>query len=224
MVRWTLLFLVTTFAFGQTVSPRLVIGVPLTRGSEDGFLPFRLGGELFRGRRSQYIIGGGFDTQLPLLLRLDVNVLYRRISYDSSVNARSTGVPTITIAESSVAADRWEFPVAVCYRVPARAVRPFLLTGVNLSLVSRLRGRTEGVLIPPITIGPPSPFLRGPRDALPKRVAAGWFSGGGLELVTGPLRLAPELRYTLWGRRHTDGFSGLQFSRHQLDLLLGFRF
>ena len=111
MLWLTLLSFATSFAFGQSISPQLIIGAPLIHDLKDCFQPSRFAGEFFRGRRSQYIIGAGLDTLLTLRLRLDTGILYRRISYDSSQNVRTTGVPTTIIAESSVAADRWEFPV-----------------------------------------------------------------------------------------------------------------
>jgi hypothetical protein len=51
---------------------------------------------------------------------------------------------------------------------------------------------------------------------------------GGIERRAGPLRLAPEVRYTYWNKPSVDvsgsqGFS-IQSSQHQVEILLGIRF
>ena len=215
---WLILFgLSATVTFGQPVSPRLVIGVPLTQTIPSGFRPSRFGGETFRGGRSQYLAGAGIDTSLPYRLRLGLSVLYQRISYDASVNTRTTGIPVVTIAESSAAADRWQVPALVYYRVD-RPLQPLFGTGVNVSVVSRLRGRTEGTRISPLA--PPETFVSGPSETLPGRRAIGWTSGAGLKLPAGLIRVLPELRYTLWLKPHTS-VSGRYFRQHQLEFIIG---
>ena len=204
-------------ARAQHVSPHILVGVPVTTTFTDVYRAARIGGEQFLAGKSQYLIGGGVQIPLRTSLHLDLSVLYGRVSYESSENGRTTGIPVTIVSATSAAYDRWQFPTLIAYG-RRDGIRPFAGTGISFSVLSRLRGWTAGTTTSPLE-GTTS-FTRTPVDDA-QRLAFGWVSGAGITIPAGIVKVQPQLRYTLWILSNT---SGPQYGSNQLDVMLAIRF
>ena len=197
-----LLFLSASSAFCQPFSFGAKLGVPLT----DFFSTVESSNFTFNATTDRYIFGPTAELHLPFGLGIEVDALYRHMSY--------TGTGLISsITGSSVNSGDWEFPVLLKYRFPMKIVRPYLDGGVAWD---KLSGLTESVKD---SIANQSPTV------VNKNTTAGIVLGGGLDIHVVKIHILPEIRYTRWGSaQFVDPTGLLSSTKNQAEFLLGITF
>src|ERR1700722_1658775 len=197
-----LFFLGSGAAFCQPFSFGVKLGVPLT----DFFNAVESSNFAFNTTTDRYIVGPTAELHVPLGLGVEVDALYRHMSYTGSGLIGS-------ITNSSVNSGDWEFPVLVKYRFPMKIVRPYVDAGVAWD---KLAGLTQSVKE---TIASQSPTV------VNQNATAGFVLGAGIDVHLIKIHLMPELRYTRWGSAQFSDPSGLLHStQNQAEFLLGITF
>jgi hypothetical protein len=154
---------------------------------------------------------------LPFGLRLEFDALYRRAGYRTS----STDIIGDYFAARNWG-NSWEFPIVV-----RRKLWHGVYAGVGYApRVINWSGHSAGFFVtsinPPVKIYQESD-IKGSWDTTHGVVGA-----AGIEKRIGPLRIAPEVRYTYWNRPAVDvsgshGYS-IASTQNQVDLLVGITF
>jgi hypothetical protein len=193
----TILFFAAIAARSQPVGAGVKAGLPLNSA-------FTLVGAGFEADKPAYVAGPFVEIRLPASFAIEVAALYERprIRYAFP----STGLERVT---ADVRASTWQFPLVVKYRLGGGTVRPFVLAGVAAYRVGSIEQRGEIIRQLPEDV----------RSAL-NRVAGnfvngGGVAGGGVEFKAGPVRIAPELRFTRWAISKTAGFDVVTFNLEQ---------
>src|SRR6185437_9079065 len=146
-------------AYSQTFGFGVRGGVPLT----DFASTVQSQNFTFNTKTDRYIIGPTADLRLPFGLGVEVDALYRHMSYTGSGVAGS-------IIGSGLNSGEWEFPVLGKYRFPGKVARPFIDAGVSFD---RLMGLTQSVSA---TASAGSPKI------VNKNSTTGFVVGAGLDL------------------------------------------
>jgi hypothetical protein len=107
---------------------------------------------------------------------------------------RSTGYAT---ASGNSTAGSWEFPLLAKYRFPGEGIRPYVGAGWSFR-----------------SIGDIPRFAAG---------SQGFVMSGGIRINAGIFKLAPELRYTRWGRGMPNP-GDIRSGRNQMEGLIGLFF
>lgn len=94
----------------------------------------------------------------------------------------------------------WEFPLLLKYRTRNGLVRPYLEGGASFNRLTDIKF-----------------------SAIKNRTAAGFVLGGGIEFNALLIKIAPEIRYTRYGRPNFEGGT-LESNQNQLTVLLGIGF
>ena len=185
-------------------------GVPIT----DAFHTARSGSLNFFSGADQYTVGPTIEIDLPVILAIEFDALYRRLNYGSdSINPGGTTATRVT-------GNAWEFPLLLKSRFATGLVRPYVATGASFRTLSDLKHVTSFINGPNRTT---SETDRPPE--LQRRFNAGFVIGGGLELNAGFLKISPELRYTRWGWDSFRDVGGLlRSNQDQALFLLGITF
>jgi opacity protein-like surface antigen len=198
-----LLFLGLGTAFCQgPFSFGVRLGVPVT----DAFNTVENSNYTFNTTTDRYIVGPTAELHLPFGLGLEVDALYRHMSY--------TGTGLVgSITGSSVNSGDWEFPLLVKYHFPMKLVRPYIDGGVAWD---KLFGLTDSVKD---SIANQSPTV------VNQNTTAGFVLGAGIDIHIIKIHLMPELRYTRWGSAQFSDPSGLLHStQNQAEFLVGITF
>jgi opacity protein-like surface antigen len=178
------------------------LGVPIT----DAFNTVESSNYAFNATTDRYVVGPTAELHLPFGFGLEVDALYRHMSYTGSGLVGS-------IAGSSVNSGDWEFPLLVKYRFPMKIVRPYVDAGVAWD---KLSGLTQSVKD---SIANQSPTV------VNQNTTAGFVLGGGIDVHIIKVHLMPELRYTRWGSAQFSDPSGLLHSaQNQGEFLVGITF
>ncbi|PYT31528.1 MAG: hypothetical protein DMG58_12010, partial [Acidobacteria bacterium] len=109
--------LVSTSAFAQFAFG-VKGGAPLT----DFFHVVDNPGATFRSSSTPFIVGPTIEVHFPFGFGVEFDALYRKFHYDASSNL-------VDAVVNGKAANAWEFPILLKYRVPGVIVRPFLDAG-----------------------------------------------------------------------------------------------
>jgi opacity protein-like surface antigen len=198
-----LLFLGVGTAFCQgPFSFGVRLGVPVT----DAFNTVENSNYTFNTTTDRYIVGPTAELHLPFGFGLEVDALYRHMSY--------TGTGLVgSITGSSVNSGDWEFPLLVKYRFPMKLVRPYIDGGVAWDKLSGLTASVKD------SIANQSPTV------VNQNTTAGFVLGGGIDIHIIKIHLMPELRYTRWGSAQFSDPSGLLHStQNQAECLVGITF
>jgi hypothetical protein len=200
----------------QSLSFGVKAGVPATDAIEGSFGS--------HAEAPRYTVGPTLELGLPFSFGVEVDALYRRTGYSTSDTV--FGVTNLT----RVRANSWEFPILLKYYLPGvPLLRPYISGGYvgrrlfSVSGQSHSFGRDSitGTIIDQ-TLKLDSRFLV--QDDPTHGVAI----GGGLRLRLGPLKLAPEVRYTRWTGRPFEDFGPrgffVQSPENQVDFLVGLTF
>jgi opacity protein-like surface antigen len=195
------MFLGAGAAFCQPFSFGVKLGVPLT----DFFNTVQSSNFTFNPTTDRYIVGPTAEVHLPLGFGIEVDALYRHMSYNGSGLISS-------ITSSSVNSGDWEFPLLVKYRFPMKIVRPYVDGGVAWD---KLFGLTQSV----------KQSIAGQSlTVVNKDTTAGIVLGGGVDIHL-KVHLMPEIRYTRWGSaQFTDPTGLLRSTQNQAEFLLGITF
>lgn len=204
----SLLFLCAGILPAQPFSLGVKGGVPLT-GDLDSYWA--------TSESKRYTVGPIVTAGLPLGLRLEFDALYRRVGYRTA-NGDSLG-------GSYTERDRgnsWEFPIIV-----RRALWHGVFAGIGyaprvINGAEHFNGDSVTSINPVIKMHSEGNF--------PGRwdTTHGVVGAVGIGKRLGPLRIAPEVRYTRWNKPAVDvngshGFS-IQSTQNQVDLLVGISF
>jgi len=194
-------------AFSQPFGAGLKAGLPFT-----DFVDKASTGSLSAfSHPKRYIFGVSGEVRLPFGFGIEVDALYRRMSYDATV---TTGGNTVFL---NTAANTWEFPLLAKYRFGKHIARPFVDAGVAWN---SLHGLTQSVRSA-VTGGTISPITSNPTET----TTTGFVMGAGLEVKALFIRLQPEIRFTRWGAKNFFDPSGiLNTNQSQAEFLLGISF
>jgi opacity protein-like surface antigen len=198
-----LLFVSAGAAFGQgPFSFGVRVGVPLT----DAFNTVENSNYTFNATTDRYVVGPTAELHLPFGFGIEVDALYRHMSYTGSGLVGS-------ITGSSVNSGDWEFPLLLKYRFPMKIVRPYVDSGVAWD---KLSGLTQSVKDSVVNQSP---------TVVNQNTTAGFVLGGGIDVHVIKIHLMPELRYTRWGSAQFSDPSGLLHStQNQAEFLVGITF
>ena len=166
----------------------------------------------------RYIVGPMLEIGLPLGLGVEVDALYHRQGY---LIGASNVLSSFTESER---ANSWEFPLLLKYKLPVPKLKPFVEVGIApRTIVGDIS--TSGVSMN-VATGQITPFSTSSGTAW--SASFGIVAGGGVQFGLGPLRLAPEVRYTHWTTTpiNVSFGDGPSFSstQEQLDVLIGIGF
>jgi hypothetical protein len=155
----------------------------------------------------RYIVGAAAELHLPAGFGIELDALYRRLSYDGRTTLGSV------LTNSRTDGNAWEFPLLVKYRFPGPVLKPFVAAGAAWDTLSGLK---QAVVGKPAGGDPPE---------LANSTSRGIVIGAGLEIHALKVRIVPELRYTRWGAAHFRDLNGGVLSRrNQAEFLLGIVF
>jgi opacity protein-like surface antigen len=185
-------------ALAQPIGIGVKAGVPLT----DFFSTVKSSNFGFNSNTKNYILGPALELRLPLGLGIEADALYRHIGY-----AATSGSSAESVKGSS-----WEFPILGKFRLPGKAVRPFVDAGFTFNTLSGLTGSVLTVT-----------GLQNASTSSTK-TGKGFVAGAGLDIHVG-VHLQPEVRYTHWGEaRFMNPLNLVRGSQNQAEFLLGIGF
>lgn len=189
-------------AWGQLFSAGIKAGVPLT----DFFTSVESQSIAFSPSTSRYIIGPTAELHLPFGFGVEVDALYRHMSYTGA------GVLQGLSAAANFNSGNWEFPALLKYRFPAKIVRPYLDAGFAWDTLS---GISQSVS---------QSISKGTPTVVNKNSTAGFVFGAGIDLHV-HIHVMPEIRYTRWGSTQIiDPTTLLKSNQNQAEFLLGITF
>ena len=165
-------------------------------------------------------IGPSFEWRVSPRFSLQVDGLYQQVRYDFS----SRGVfvldpavgPQSLVTQTRAKANRWEFPTMVKYHFRGETFRPFVSIGASFAWIDSIEQNSSSFSN--------NLFNQSRLDIEPaQKLVPGGVVGAGFEVSAGPLKLAPEFRYTRWGYRNLDR-NYVQSNKNQAELMIGIRF
>ena len=171
----------------------------------------RVDGYAATGFSNRYVVGGTVEMRLPHRFSIEGDVLYRRVTYNSSFF-----YPLVGGMQEHVQTGLLEVPLLVKYRFAGR-VHPFVDGGPAFDHLVGLKNSFVNTSV--FGLSPPYSGTNSTPTSLSNSTTPGVVAGGGIEARAGVLRIAPELRYTRWTSAHF--FSSRQ---NQVDFLLGITF
>ena len=192
--------------------PAVLSAQPFTIGVKGGV---RLTGDLDSpsadSESQRYVVGPMVTAKLPLGFRFEFDALYRHVAFRTSFG---------NFFSSSTERDHgnsWEFPLIVRHGV-WRGV----YAGVGYApRVINGSGHVNQVVTLPVSFY----SVDQPGDW---NTTHGVIGAAGIEKRVGPLRFAPEVRYTFWSTSALDKFGPqgyfVRSAQHQVDLLIGISF
>ncbi|MFN0104426.1 MAG: outer membrane beta-barrel protein [Bryobacteraceae bacterium] len=192
----------------QPVGGGLKGGVPLSDA-------FRLSAEPVTADRPQWLAGPFIEFRLPARFAIEVDTLYEGLRFDYRF-----GRPGLAEEISTTTASTWQLPLLLKYRFSDNNVRPFLSGGVA---AYRIGGVTQsGELITQL----PSEIRSAINRVGNSFVNGGGVVGGGVEFKAGPLRIAPEVRFTRWAIEKSVGTSdvSLRLNQARTQVMVGIGF
>lgn len=186
-----LLFLSAVASFAQPIGVGAKIGAPLSD-------VFTFAGPGFTAEKPVLTAGPFVEVRLPARLAIEFDALYEglRFHYDAR--------PAFEIV--NVSAQSWQFPLLLKYRFGSRRAYPFISGGVSAFYIGKvgIAGQSLPENVSTVLQRVGSTFVNG-----------GGVIGGGIEMRLGPLRVAPELRFTRWAIRQSTEISGVSLSTEQ---------
>jgi hypothetical protein len=206
MMKSSLLFLCAGILSAQSFSVGVKGGVPLA-GDLDSYWA--------TSESRRYTVGPMVTAGLPFGFRLEFDALYRRVGF------RTANQDFGAYSERD-RGNSWEFPILV-----RRALWRGVYAGIGYA-PRVINGSAHANYVTVVSI---NPLIRAYSEyTLPGSwdTTHGVVSAVGIEKRRGPLRIAPEVRYTRWNKLAVDvngprGFA-IHSTRDQVDVLVGIRF
>jgi hypothetical protein len=191
------------FTSSNTGVPSIVPG----QGSQT-----QLTGSNYSASVPRYTFGVSAEFRMPLHLRFEVDTLYKRGGFNSSLPS-ATG-----LVYRPTTFNWWEFPGLFKYNVSLGHFRPFIDFGASLRHISTI---TETVYAPGNFQG----VINNNSKDIHNRNSFGGVAGFGITFKKGAFELTPEARYTRWSNQAFVGTNGgLRTNLDQGDILLGISF
>ena len=162
---------------------------------------------------ARWTAGPTIEFNLPARFSIGLDALYRR---GSATYGRAVGSAYFT---GDFDTAHWEFPLYLKYRFGKGPLRPFANAGAALDYARTATVSSCGGDVMLCT-------TPGAGSSKSSRGGAGVTFGGGVELKAGPLKIAPELRFTRWQSGHFSPGSVASYfpgSRNQASILVGIR-
>jgi hypothetical protein len=197
----------------------LKVGIPVTdmfstsntgglgTGSSTG-----LAGSNYSSHTPRYILGASAEFHIPLHLRFEVDALYKRGGFNSSIPLNGG------LAYRPTSLNWWEFPGMFKYNISMGHFRPFIDFGATLRHISTI---TETTFAPGNFQG----VIRNNSADIHNRNSVGGVAGIGITFKKGPFELTPEARYTRWSNQAFSTNNGnIRTNLDQGDILLGISF
>lgn len=208
-----LLFFSAAAAFSQPFSYGVKGGMPMT----DFVDAVRAQDISASTTTNRYIVGVTGEARLPFGLGVEMDVLYRHFSYNSSSGA---GNLTSNLTNIDTTAGSWEFPILAKYRFKGKIVHPFVDAGVAWD---KLSGLTQTVTSVVASVTKTS-TTSNPAE-LANSTTRGFVLGGGVDVKALVIHITPELRFTRWGAKQFIDPTGMFNSKqNQAEFLVGFTF
>jgi hypothetical protein len=160
----------------------------------------------FRSSATPFILGPTVELHFPAGFGVEFDALYRRFHYDTTSNL-------VDVIANGTAANAWEFPLLLKYKVPGVILRPFLDAGFAFDHWSGVKQLVQ---------------VSGSLGLTKTNVSGtnkGVVLGAGLELNLHLIRVSPEIRYTRWGSANLGTLADvLQAGQNQAEVLVGITF
>jgi len=173
--------------------------------------------ENFHTSTNRYIVGATAELHLPFGFGVEVDALYRHMSYTSSVDIADAFV------NSRASSGDWEFPLLAKYRFPSKLARPYVDAGIAWDTLSGLSQTVTTTLLFPS--GTPMTTTTSNPAELNKNTTEGFVIGAGLDVHLLLIHISPEIRYTRWGAQHfLSSNGGLSSNQNQAEFLVGITF
>jgi hypothetical protein len=169
-----------------------------------------------------WTVGPILEFRLPASFAAEFSRLYRRTGFTSESAA------IVDASTSRVRANSWECPMLLKYYVGGQGAvaRLYFSGGYVLRVLSDAHA-TRYVPSPPIP-NPPPPATYTSAYGLHSNPSQGMAIGGGMSFKAGPIRIAPEIRYTSWFTVPFDEYGSHGFhvesAENQVDLLVSVTF
>jgi hypothetical protein len=203
------LFAGVPFALAGPVSFGIKGGVPFS----DAFDAAKSGQLSFLTNNHHWTLGPELDLNLPLGFAIEVDALYRRVNYSSTVNLVAGSV-----TDSRTTANSWDFPLLLKWRSAPGPIRPYVSVGPTFNGLTNLNQVTT-------FFGPSAPNQGSTTSNPPelkRQFNTGFTLGGGVQILG---HISPEVRYTRWGWDSVRDISGLlKTNPNQLQFLVGITF
>jgi hypothetical protein len=203
-----LLFLCAGILPAQSLSVGVKGGVPLMSD---------IGTYWATSESKRYTVGPMISVGLPFGFRVEWNALYRRVGFRTS----GAGLLLYSYTERD-RGNSWEFPI-----LAERALWRDVYAGVGYAprVINGFRHVNS------LSFSSNNPLAMTYSEATYPRqweTTHGLVLAAGIAKHVGPLRIAPEVRYTRWNRPAIDDFGPRGFSlkstQNQVDLMLGISF
>ena len=184
-------------------------------GIKGGFRPTEdiTGSALSESKR--YSVGPTVTVHLPRKLRVEFDVLYRRVGYSYASGSFAS------YGWSGTRAHSWEFPILVGRQIKARY---YVAGGYAFRVLTGGVTNAVGVNTPPI--GPQNYYSLSYKPEFSR--SGGFVVSGGNERSLGRWTFNPEVRYTHWSKPFVNvaGSHGFRYqgTASQVDFLLGISF
>lgn len=232
MHRLIVLLLIVTSAVasrGESFAVGVRGGIPLTEDFQTGGGGFHLYNARYFSMTRRYVVGPAVTLPLPLRLGLEVDLLYRRLDYDSfSSSFFSAGDAGTSYSWSTAVGNRLDLPILV--RCPVsrisrgRAAGFYVLGGPTLGIHYGFTERTHQIS-DLVFAGHSDTFYRTNEPGeMDHRVGAALTVGAGFDARANRLHIKPELRYSRWVSAAFNDKPYIQTTANQLVFLLGFDF
>jgi hypothetical protein len=200
--RLSIFLILCSPACAQLFSAGIKGGVPLT----DFFTTVQSQQFSFNPNTSRYIVGPTAELHLPFGFGVEVDALYRHMSYTGS------GVFGAVAAASNFNSGNWEFPLLLKYRFKAPVARPFVDAGIAWDTLS---GISQSVA---------QSISNGSPTVVKNNTTSGFVMGVGADFHF-VIHIIPEIRYTRWGSTQViDPTTLLKSNQNQAEFLLGITF
>ena len=163
----------------------------------------------------RYVVGPTATIALPRGFAIEFDALYRRQGYSTA------GGNTFYYSSIREADNVWEFPLLARYRIPSRGIRPFVELGWSPRITHGSQDVNSSYTNSQLGI-----VYYSQRAHVDWPMTHGVVVGGGIELASGRLQFAPEVRYTRWNRRAIVGDLPLPYGPYgstldELDIFFG---
>jgi opacity protein-like surface antigen len=210
-MRW-LAFLLAMPAAAQSMSVSAKGGIPITEFETTE--SYRYGS--LSASTNRYLIGPAVEVRLPGRFAIEFDALYQRL------HVRGTTRAVAIYPDYSTRADghAWQLPVLAKYRLLPGPVSPFIAGG------PAFRRSTLSGTVMVTNVNQAGAPVSTSRALDEKQFETGWTVGGGVELRLGPLRIAPEFRYSRFGDFNCSscGFSSNIPALDSTSVMLGVGF
>ncbi|HEX4229245.1 MAG TPA: outer membrane beta-barrel protein [Bryobacteraceae bacterium] len=195
----------------------------------------------FNSVTKRLLIGPSLRLDLPKGLGLELDAIYQRVNYDSTILSSYPEIPSFYKSFEAMTANRWQFPLLVQYGRKLARAKIFVEAGPAISTIAGNRGTltttSTGITI---AVGTAASTTES-SESSSQVTYAGITTGAGVDVPLFHIHLRPEFRYSHWfspnstiGTEVVLGFASVllgpvsvpspQISQNEASFLLGLSF